>query len=99
MRNDIEQIVGEVEKSGLCVVPNFIPADLLRRIRSHLDRLNDLERQRGVAFLESEGANQRVFNLVNKGEVFEEIVQHPDAMAVMAKLLGGDFTLSRCSSN
>jgi len=99
MRNDIDRIVSEVEESGLCVVPNFIPPDLLRRIRADLDGLNELERQRGVAFLESEGANQRVFNLVNKGEVFEEIVQHPDAMAVMDKLLGGDFILSGFSSN
>jgi ectoine hydroxylase-related dioxygenase (phytanoyl-CoA dioxygenase family) len=99
MRNDIDQIVGEVEESGVCIVPNFISADLLGRIRDDLDRLNDLERRHGVAFLESDGANQRVFNLVNKGEVFEEIVQHPDVMAVMDKLLGGDFILSGFSSN
>lgn len=99
MRNDTDQIVAEVEESGVCIVPNFISADLLGRIRDDLDRLNDLERQHGVAFLESDGANQRVFNLVNKGEVFEEIVQHPDVMVVMDKLLGGDFILSGFSSN
>ncbi|MDO8434741.1 MAG: phytanoyl-CoA dioxygenase family protein [Candidatus Binatus sp.] len=99
MRNDIDRIVAEVEQNGIAVVANFIPADLLRRIHGEVDRLNRLERQHGVAFLESEGANQRVFNLVNKGEVFEEIVQHPDVMAVMGKLLGGDFILSGFSSN
>jgi ectoine hydroxylase-related dioxygenase (phytanoyl-CoA dioxygenase family) len=99
MRNDIDQIVAEVEESGVCIVPNFISPDLLGRIRDDLDHLNDLERQHGVAFLESDGANQRVFNLVNKGEVFEEIVQHPDVMVVMDKLLGGDFILSGFSSN
>ena len=99
MRDDIDRIVAEVETNGVTVVPNFIPADLLRSIQSEVDRLNELERQRKVAFLESEGANQRVFNLVNKGAVFEEIVQHPDVMAVMKKLLGGDFILSGFSSN
>ena len=70
--------------------------------RSHPRRPLPPERsgsQHGVAFLESDGANQRVFNLVNKGEVFEEIVQHPDVMVVMDKLLGGDFILSGFSSN
>lgn len=76
MRDDIDRIVAEVETNGVTVVPNFIPADLLRSIHSEVDRLNELERQCKVAFLESEGANQRVFNLVNKGAVFEEIVQH-----------------------
>jgi ectoine hydroxylase-related dioxygenase (phytanoyl-CoA dioxygenase family) len=99
MRDDIDRIVAKVEQDGVAVVPNFIPADLLRRIHSEVDRLNQLERERGVAFLESEGANQRVFNLVNKSEVFEEIVQLPDVMAVMSKLLGGDFILSGFSSN
>jgi ectoine hydroxylase-related dioxygenase (phytanoyl-CoA dioxygenase family) len=99
MRKDIDEIVREVEKNGVCVVPDFIPAQLLERIRAEVDRLNEKERREKVAFLESEGANQRVFNLVNKGEVFEEIVQHPDVMAAMKKLLGGDFILSGFSSN
>src|SRR5579863_7636642 len=99
MRSDIDQIVDAVERDGVCVVPNFISGELLARIRGDLDRLNHEERAHGVAFLESEGSNQRVFNLVNKGEGFEEIVQHVDVMSVMSKLLGGDFILSGFSSN
>jgi ectoine hydroxylase-related dioxygenase (phytanoyl-CoA dioxygenase family) len=99
MRDDIDKIVTDVEQNGVTVVPNFIAPEMLRKIHGEVDRLNQLERDRGVAFLESEGVNQRVFNLVNKGEVFEDIVQHPDVMAVMSKLLGGDFILSGFSSN
>jgi ectoine hydroxylase-related dioxygenase (phytanoyl-CoA dioxygenase family) len=99
VRKDINEIVAEVDKSGVCVVPDFISTELLKRIEAQVDHLNELERARGVGFLESEGANQRVFNLVNKGEVFEKIVQHPDVMAVMGILLGGDFILSGFSSN
>src|ERR1700722_9461607 len=99
MRNDIEAIVAKVEADGVCVVPDFIPRDLLAQIRSSVDALNAAERESGAGFLESEGANQRVFNLVNKGEVFEQIVQHEEVMAAMKKLLGGDFILSGFSSN
>lgn len=99
MRNDIDQIVARVEAEGVCVVPDFISGDILERIRTRIDQLNESERRDGVAFLESEGVNQRVFNLVNKGEVFEEIVQHEDVMAAAGKLLGGDFILSGFSSN
>src|SRR2546421_272682 len=78
---------------------DFIPTDLLTRIRTRIDELNRGERDGGIGFLESEGANQRVFNLVNKGEVFEEIVQLPAIMDIMARLLGGDCILSGFSSN
>lgn len=53
MRRDIDKIVREVEESGVCVVADFIPADLLTRIRAEVDRLNEKERHEKVAFLES----------------------------------------------
>ena len=98
MRSDIDEIAARVEADGVCVVPDFVPRDLLARIRARVDELNESERRAGNAFLESDGANQRVFNLVNKGEVFEDIVQHGDVMGVIGKLLG-DFILSGFSSN
>ena len=99
MRTDIDAIVSKVEAEGVCVVPDFIPPELLTQIRASVDQFNATERESGAGFLESEGVNQRVFNLVNKGEVFEQIVQHEDVMAAMNKLLGGDFILSGFSSN
>lgn len=99
MSFDAEKIATMVERDGIAVVRDFMPADLLSRIRARLDELNRCEREAGIAFLESEGVNQRVFNLVNKGEVFEEIVQHPAVMKIVGRLLGGDFILSGFSSN
>ena len=99
MNLDVEKISTTAERDGIAIIRDFIPDDLLTRIRSRIDELNRAERESGKAFLESEGANQRVFNLVNKGEVFEEIVQHPFIMKAMARLLGGDCILSGFSSN
>ncbi len=42
---------------------------------------------------------QRVWNLVDKGEVFEQAIQHPRVFAAMAYLLGEDFTLSSFTAN
>lgn len=99
MSFDAERIAATVERDGIAIVRDFMSPDLLKRIRSRLDELNRSEREAGKAFLESEGANQRVFNLVNKGVIFEEIVQDPSVMKVMARLLGGDCILSGFSSN
>jgi len=99
MALDTEKVASTVERDGIALIPNFMSPGLLERIRQRLDELNRSERAAGTAFLESEGVNQRVFNLVNKGEVFEEIVQHPEVMKIMARLLGGDCILSGFSSN
>ncbi len=96
---DINEIVGTVERDGVAIIRGAIPPDLLQRIRDRVDHLNRAERESGIGFIESEGANQRVFNLVNKGEIFEEIVQEPAVMQIMTQLLGGDFILSGFSSN
>jgi hypothetical protein len=54
MRTDIDSIVREVEANGVCVVPDFIPRDLLAHIKEHVDRLNVAERESGRGFIESE---------------------------------------------
>jgi|SRR5581483_510319 len=99
MNVDVEAVAAAVERDGIAIMREIIAPDLLRRIRTRLDELNREERQAGTAFLESEGANQRVFNLVNKGEVFEEIVQLPPVLEIVRRLLGGDCILSGFSSN
>ncbi|MGO9452213.1 MAG: phytanoyl-CoA dioxygenase family protein [Candidatus Binataceae bacterium] len=99
MTFDTEKIAQTVERDGVAIVRDFIPPSLLNQIRTRIDELNGAERDTATAFLESEGANQRVFNLVNKGEVFEEIVQQPEIVKIMARLLGGDCILSGFSSN
>ncbi|MSR84127.1 MAG: hypothetical protein EXS58_14585 [Candidatus Latescibacteria bacterium] len=42
---------------------------------------------------------QRVWNLVDKGEVFEQAIQHPSVFEAMAYLLGDDFALSSFTAN
>ena len=42
---------------------------------------------------------QRVWNLVDKGEVFEQAIQHPRVLGAMTYLLGPDCTLSSFTVN
>jgi ectoine hydroxylase-related dioxygenase (phytanoyl-CoA dioxygenase family) len=43
--------------------------------------------------------NQRVWMLVNKGQVFRDLVSHPVATDMMTHLLGSDFLLSSFTAN
>jgi hypothetical protein len=61
------------KKSGICVLEDFVPAALLARIRKRIDELNTSERGAGDAFLESEGANQRVFNLAQNAGSYPRV--------------------------
>ncbi len=88
MNVDVEAVAATVERDGIAIMREVMAPDLLCRIRVRLDELNREEREAGTAFLESEGANQRVFNLVNKGELFEEIVQFPPVVEVVRRLRG-----------
>lgn len=42
---------------------------------------------------------KRVWNLLNKGEIFAELVQHPLVMKVFAKILGKNFILGSFAAN
>ncbi len=96
---DLDRTIATLERDGIALIRDFIPRETLARLREQIDALNCSERAAGVGFLESEGANQRIFNLVNKGEVFEQAVQQPEVMAIMQQVLSGDFILSGFSSN
>ncbi|HXW85060.1 MAG TPA: phytanoyl-CoA dioxygenase family protein [Candidatus Binataceae bacterium] len=54
---------------------------------------------RGRIFPRQTGPNQRVWNLVNKGRVFRDLVVHPNALNLMPHLLGDDFILSSLTAN
>ena len=94
MNFDTNEIAERCERDGVAIIRDFIPRALLERIRTRLDELNRSERAAGAAFLESEGANQRVFNLVNKGEVVEEIVRtFPDLPVQVGGGIRGEQTI------
>jgi len=65
------------------------------------EKLHDVaaqERADGSAFL-YDGGNQRVFGLLNKGEIFEEIAQNPVVCEIMEAVLGYNFLLSSIHAN
>jgi ectoine hydroxylase-related dioxygenase (phytanoyl-CoA dioxygenase family) len=42
---------------------------------------------------------RRVWNLLNKGEVFEEMAQHPSVVAIAAAFLGDEFQMGSIAAN
>ena len=90
----------ELDQQGFLLLESLIPADTTTELREHALALAVAEQKagKGHSYLANDSA-QRVWNLVNKGEIFEEAIQHPKMLAAMAYLLGTDCTLSSFTVN
>jgi hypothetical protein len=91
-----------LERDGFAVLPDVLSAPEVERVRSRLVEVARLERAADIDHdprWEDGPRNQRVFGLLDKGEEFIELVEHPAAMALMGHLLQPEFLLSSITAN
>ena len=90
----------QLEEHGFLLLESLIPLDTTARLRKCALALAAAERETGKShtYLANDSA-QRVWNLVDKGEIFEEAIQEPKMLAAMEHLLGADCTLSSFTVN
>ena len=75
------------------------PTKKSKYIRTDILRLAEEEKQNGLARQHTDGYGQHVRWLVNKGEMYEQLVARPKVMPYFEHLLGPDYTLSTLTSN
>ena len=90
----------QLDQHGFLLLESLIPSDTTTRLREHSLSLATAEQKagKGHLYLANDRA-QRVWNLVDKGEIFEEAIQQPKMLAAMEYLLGADCTLSSFTVN
>ena len=90
----------QLDQHGFLLLESLIPPDITTELREHALSLAVAEQKagKGHSYLANDSA-QRVWNLVDKGEIFEEAIQHPKMLAAMEYLLGADCTLSSFTVN
>ena len=90
----------QLDQHGFLLLENLIPSDTIDHLRERALALAAAEHEAGKnrRYLANDSA-QRVWNLVGKGEIFEEAIQQPKMLAAMAYLLGADCTLSSFTVN
>lgn len=96
---DLDRAGTELADRGYCVIPGAITPEELGRLRDALDAVAAVERGEGRAFIEYGGSNQRVWNLINKGQVFLDVIEQPLALELMRLVLGPTFLLSSLTAN
>jgi ectoine hydroxylase-related dioxygenase (phytanoyl-CoA dioxygenase family) len=106
LTEDLAEARAHLDEFGLARIANALTAQQLQRARQRLVEQAQAEEERGIAFHDAgdparprSGPNQRVWNLINKGEIFRDIALSPVILALSRHLLGPSILLSSMTAN
>ncbi|MFA5122329.1 phytanoyl-CoA dioxygenase family protein [Zavarzinia sp.] len=86
-----------LDEQGFCLIEDLIAPELVAALERRLDEQARAEREIAPPAADDaqlDGSNQYVYALVNKGDVFVDLVLHPTILALAEHVLGRDFLLS-----
>lgn len=100
----VEAYVDELlNGKGYFIIPQLIPSDKISVARDIIHFHSNTDSNKATHF---QGKNEdkiqlqrRVWNLLNKGDVFVEMVQHPILMQIAEAFLGNEFCLGSIAAN
>jgi ectoine hydroxylase-related dioxygenase (phytanoyl-CoA dioxygenase family) len=84
----------QLDDFGYLVLPDLMGRELLARVRQRVEELFAEEGARAGSEFKQEPNARRLANLVNKGEIFEQVILQPRVLAAMEHVLGPEFKLS-----
>jgi hypothetical protein len=100
---DLDQAKRDLADLGVCVLAGALTPDALSRVRTQLYAAAEedlrLDRPSGGKGADYDPANQRVWGLLNRGQAFIDLVEHPASVEILTEVLGPDFLLSSISAN
>src|SRR5438552_3771984 len=89
-----EAEIRSLNEEGYVRLPGLMPPALLAALRDRIDAIFTEEGdQAGGEFKQEPGA-RRLANLVNKGEVFEQVILNRQVLECVQRVLGPRFKLS-----
>ena len=83
-----------LDSEGYLVLENFMGLELLEALRQRIDQLFSEEGEYAGSEFKREPQTRRLANLVDKGEVFEQVIAMPQVLECIAYVLGPEFKLS-----
>ena len=101
---DLQQGLRNIAEYGLSIVPDVLKGDQLQKVRDALYRAAESDRARGreAKFsldYEEDSTNQRVWNVLSRDPVFEDLAFHPIAVDYVKAMLGWPALLGNLSAN
>ena len=100
---DLAKHFYDLEANGFCVVEDVLTVAEVSGIREKLLDAATESNRRGVPTyipsLDPNDANVRVFNLLDLDPIFLELMERPEAIEFVKKLVGDDFIVSNFTAN
>src|SRR5258708_20191036 len=83
-----------LDRDGYLVLEDFIGERSLKALRERISQLFLMEGERAGAEFKQEEQTLRLANLVDKGEIFEQVIAVPEILERIGHILGPEFKLS-----
>ncbi|HZS08476.1 MAG TPA: phytanoyl-CoA dioxygenase family protein [Blastocatellia bacterium] len=83
-----------LDAEGYLVLENFTPPETLMALRRRTDELLAQEGDHCGSEYKQEPQTRRLANLVDKGEIFTQVIALPEILACVGRVLGPQFKLS-----
>src|SRR5262249_49547995 len=96
---NLEIARADLAAHGYCVVEGVLGKDACSELREDLERLCAREVAEKTDYVYDNGSNQRIWNLLRKGRLYEELAQHPLALELLEEVLGGEFLIGNFAAN
>ena len=94
-----EEAITQLDEHGYVVLEGALTPEQTNALRDRSIELIKEERAAGGEHVYFDGKSQRVWNLVNKGRMYEEMIQLPQVLEFQEYLLGDDCVLSSFTVN
>ncbi len=84
----------QLDEQGYLVLEDFMSDQLLEGLRAHIEEVFAEDGERAGAEFKQEPQTRRLANLVDRGEIFQQVIAAPRILECVADVLGTDFKLS-----
>ncbi len=84
----------QLDEQGFVVLPDFIGGSTLSALKEQVEGLFEAEGENAGAEFKQEPGSRRLANLVDKGEIFAELIVLPRLLELVEAVLGPNFKLS-----
>lgn len=93
----------ELDRNGVAIIPDVLSQERLDAVRQAILEAVEADRAAGKQLtghgFDPDDRNIRLWDLILRGPVFRELVEHPLALALVGHCIGEDFNLSNFTGN
>lgn len=99
LTTDLAAARADLDEHGYCLLEGVLTPDRVQQLRDRLVELAAAEIADGTDYVYENGANQRIWTLLNKGDMFVDLALDQTVLTLMEHLLGPVFLLSNIDAN